>query len=77
MLTNSYLAHAQISGDPSPNCASSVVTLLGSSGIVEKSVVARATVRNGYLVKKGESISGYWSKYEFVNIGDTTHTWSD
>ena len=69
------LAHAKISGDPSPNCSFSTVTLLGASEF--KQPVKRAIIRNGYLVKEGDSLSSYWSTYTIVNVGDKTDTWSD
>ncbi len=71
------LRPALISGDPSPNCASSVVTLLGSSAYGGDVNYRYATVRMGYLLKEGKSLTSSWSTYEFVNIGDTTDTWSD
>lgn len=69
------LKPALIQGDPSPNCATDEVTLLGSNPNGE--IAAYATMRIGYLVQEGKSLRDSWSTYEFVNIGDTTTTWSD
>lgn len=69
------LKPALISGDPSPNCATDTVTLLGSKP--DASITRYAVTRMGYLLKEGESLRNYWSTYKFVSIGDTTMTWSD
>lgn len=72
------LKPALISGNPSPNCATDTVTLLGSDNSASNVLnLKHAVTRMGYLVKQGESITGYWSTYNFVDIGDTTATWSD
>lgn len=69
------LRRANISGDPSPNCASSVVTLIGPNPNAVERVYA--TTRMGYLLKEGKSLKDHWSTYQFVEIGDKTSTWSD
>ncbi len=73
--TRVIMKAAKITGNPSPNCASDTVTLIGSNP--EASELVYGTVRMGYLLKEGESLRDHWSKYEFVEIGDTTHTYSD
>lgn len=64
-----------LAGDPSPNCTTSVVELIGPSNHTTND--AYATTRMGYLIKQGKSLRDYWATYEFVNIGDKTSTWSD
>lgn len=74
------LKPALISGDHSPNCASSEVTLLGAnkeSSYGDYPAPCYANIRMGYLVQDGKSIRDYWSTYKFVEIGDKTSTWSD
>ena len=73
--TRVTLRSASIDGDPSPNCAHSEVTLLGSNP--QSTNLVYATTRMGYLLKEGESLKDYWSTYEFINVGDKTSCWSD